>query len=36
VLESGLRTPDMGGAANTIEVGTAIAAAVTEHALITE
>jgi tartrate dehydrogenase/decarboxylase/D-malate dehydrogenase len=36
VLESGPRTPDMGGAANTIEVGTAIAAAVTEHALITE
>ncbi|GAB5097440.1 MULTISPECIES: tartrate dehydrogenase [unclassified Caballeronia] len=36
VLDKGPRTPDMGGGANTVEVGTAIADAVTEHALITE
>src|ERR1700761_3976187 len=36
VLENGPRTPDMGGTANTIEGGTGIAAAVAEHALITE
>ncbi|SAK96688.1 tartrate dehydrogenase [Caballeronia hypogeia] len=33
VLENGPRTPDMGGKSNTIEVGTAIAQAVNEHAI---